>query len=84
MFASTQARKLFAVTGALVLLSACGDEVCIQWGESEGACPTPNDVDQFLPQDCTEPIESIDSEGELVDGACCYDATTGDEDSCFL
>lgn len=66
---------------AALLTTGCSDRVCFQWSVDEGACPPREEADNYVDPTCEEPIESFDSEGELEDGACCYDVTTinGDE-----
>ena len=63
--------------------SGCGaDEACLQWGEADGACPSPEQALDYLDPPCEEPIESVDSEGEFDGQSCCYAITKAEEDTC--
>lgn len=85
-------KALFARVGvslaALVLplaSSGCTEVACFEWTEAEGVCPSQAEAGVFF----TEPfcgyseIETVESDGEFDDGACCYEVTKRDEDEFF-
>jgi hypothetical protein len=54
----------------------CGDHVCIDPVE-DGVCPDRADAESLIT--CAGgDVRSVDSEPELVDGLCCYEATRDD------
>ena len=59
-----------------------GDIACIQWSEQQGACPSREDALDYLLPRCEDPIDSVDSEGELDGQECCYEVTKGEGDTC--
>lgn len=68
---------LCLVAGALG--AGCAEKACFQWSAVEGACPTREEALPFMTESqfCGggQEITSVESEGELVDGACCYEVT---------
>jgi hypothetical protein len=70
------ARALSAVAVVIVCGSTtigCADRACFELAESAAVCPSRSDAaTQF--GGCTN-IQSVDSDGTLEDGACCYDVT---------
>jgi hypothetical protein len=75
----------FRSLGLVVVTFAigCSDTVCFQWGADEGACPPREEAKNYVADDCTEPILSWESDGELEDGACCYEVEKGDSGACY-
>ena len=82
--------RLLRVAGLLALLSAllsallcagCDKTACFEWSEAEGACPAQDEALQFFeePSCHYSEIQSVDSEGEFDDGACCYTVTEWDD-----
>ena len=70
------ARALWAVAVMIVCggtTVGCADRACFELKETEAVCPSRTDAaTQF--GGCTN-IQSVDSDGTLEDGACCYDVT---------
>lgn len=71
-----------AVSLGLAMLSAlvgCDSEtVCIDQSNSTSSCPSRQEAERLI-QCAGGNVMSIDSEAELDEGACCYDATKSDE-----
>lgn len=75
--------RLPAMLTLVALLAGCaGDSVCVQWSESEGACPSRADALALVAPSCEEPISSVDSDGEREGDACCYEVSHADEAAC--
>ncbi|MEZ4293889.1 MAG: hypothetical protein R3B70_02850 [Polyangiaceae bacterium] len=74
---------------ALLLSPGCDDGnthqiECIDWDAALGACPDRDDaLDEFqLSDGCSITHLSVDSDGELDNGQCCYEVTIS-TDCCF-
>lgn len=49
---------------------------CLEWPAEKGACPSRAEaLVRFGGKSCVGEIESVDSDGEVSDGVCCYDVT---------
>lgn len=64
---------LFMMIG-LLALGGCSERACFQWNEADGACPDRKKANELLNDAACS--GSIEGEGELSDGACCYDVAT--------
>jgi hypothetical protein len=64
----------------LLALAGCGERACFQWNEADGACPDRKKAREFLAEYCPWWIEG---EGELSDGACCYDVDAPSNEYCI-
>jgi len=62
--------------------SGCTDVACFEWTEAEGTCPMQGEAGVFFQdQFCGgSDIDTVDSDGEFDDGACCYAVTKRDVD----
>lgn len=84
--------KIARLAGLAALLAGaagCSEEACFNWSEAEGACPSQAEaMEFFVPPGCFGPIESVDSEGELIvddedpipGDLCCYSVTKSGND----
>jgi len=60
----------------------CGsDMACIQWSESEGACPAKGEAIKFMAPSCDQRL-TVESEGEYDGVTCCYDVTKQKLEGC--
>lgn len=60
----------------------CKDRACIELADVPEVCPSRTEAFELLQDDCgSSPVLSVDSAGELEDGACCYDVTSWDDES---
>ncbi|NUQ75849.1 MAG: hypothetical protein HUU21_20085, partial [Polyangiaceae bacterium] len=90
-FLFTHSRRSLGAAVSLAALilplasSGCSEVACFEWTEAEGQCPAQEEAGAFF----VEPfcgfseIETVDSEGEFDDGACCYAVTKRDEGEFF-
>ncbi len=76
--------RLAGLAALLAGAAGCSEEACFNWSEAEGACPSRAEaMEFFVPPGCFGPIESVDSEGELIvddedpipGDLCCYTVT---------
>jgi hypothetical protein len=77
--------RLLAASGlsiaALASLGGCNSGVeCFDW--SAQSCPDRLQAIGYFDLDCGERIESVDSDGSLDGGECCYEVTIEDYDAC--
>lgn len=69
---------------ALLALPACAGEKkiqCLDWDPQLGACLSREEAlaEMKLTETCEDVHQSVDGDGELEDGQCCYEVTVTDE-----
>ena len=66
--------------GWVTLAQGClTDTACIEWDESQGACPDREEALARMTVPCGR-VQRVLSEGEFDEGTCCYDVRQLDED----
>ena len=68
--------------------SGCTKVACFEWTEAEGVCPAQDEAliffaDPFCGAGASE-IQTIESDGEFDDNACCYEVTKRGDDDVFF